>query len=189
MDYEPTCGIRYPDQIDLLTVPLDIRKRLKEVIIKNLNNEIEKDKPKIQNMVLILLTGILFVFSLYSTFLKKPYNLILALFSFVVMILNFFYIVASFPLKESLIPKFLKEIEVQTQRVAVIKLRYEYRAKYRPTDFERKLDQYEVLTGFIISIDQQRLKEYLKEKASSDEEIKAIELKSFTLNDIEAQLE
>jgi len=80
-------------------------------------------------------------------------------------------IITTLPLKERLIPLFLKKVDKNTYGIIRIKENYEYRVKLHDRRRDMSMDEFETLVGFTFSINKKVLKKYNHQKELKNEEL------------------
>ena len=171
LDYDPNHGIENPDQIYKLPVPQEIKEKLTNTIKENLNQEIKNDRPKYRNIVIILVGIFFFIVCMYTQYLNYYTRITLVSISIMVILVMMYMIVTTLPLKERLIPLFLKKVDKNTCGIIRIKENYEYRVKLHDRRRDMSMDEFETLVGFTFSINKKILKKYNHQKELKNEQL------------------
>jgi uncharacterized protein (DUF983 family) len=171
LDYDPNHGIENPDQIHKLPVPQEIKENLADTIKKNLNQEIANDRPKYINMIIIIIGIMFFITCLYSQYLSYYTRLCFVSLTVAVIIIMIYMILSTLPLKERLIPMFIKKVEVRTFGVITIKKNFEYRVKLHSKKKDMSMDEFETLVGFTFNINKKKLKQYIRKNEAKSQEL------------------
>ena len=169
LDYDPHFGIENPDQVYKLPVPREIQEQLANTIKQNLNTEIENDRPKYRNMLFILVGILIFIICLNVRFLDQYTRFTLAIITLSLIIIKIFMIMTSLPLKERLIPVFLAQVKFKTNKVITVKQMFEYRVKLQTKKNDLILEEFEILVGFLFTINKKKLREYQRKMEKSSE--------------------
>lgn len=171
LDYDPHFGIENPDQVHQLPVPREIRTALAETIHRNLNIEIENDRPKYRDMFWLLLGMLIFIVCLSIRFLSKVTRFSLATIVLTLIVIKIFMIMTSLPLKERLIPVFLAQVKFRTHGVVSVKEVFEYRVKVKNKKGQMSIEEFETLVGFHFSVHKHNLKKFNKQSEAKGDSL------------------
>lgn len=164
LDYTFAEGIDSPDEVHKLTAPVELKERLAETIRRNLNQEIENEKPNYFNIFMIFVGIFLFIATLTSRYLTYYQKLFLIVCVLISIVFRTFMIMSTLPLKNRLVPIFISKVRMNTEEVVSVSEVKEPRAQMVTTRGKTRLKQEEVLVAFEFKLNRKALRHYRRKK-------------------------